>query len=86
MEERKSVIMTDESDVSIIDGVGDTGSITKKEATRLRLLLEAKGKLRKIQVVQADQMKPKSSIKTPPRNTSPPKTRVGGSGKITKRR
>ena len=42
--EGKGSIIKRGDNVDLKSSVGDTGSITKKEAARLRLLLEAKGK------------------------------------------
>ncbi|KEK23065.1 DUF4247 domain-containing protein [Bacillus gaemokensis] len=67
--------------------VGDKGSITEKGTKTVPPSTEKKGKITKSPGNSSgSDVKPKSSIKSPPRNTSPPKTRVGGSGKITKRR
>ncbi|MDM5190475.1 DUF4247 domain-containing protein [Bacillus sp. DX4.1] len=67
--------------------VGDKGSITEKGSKTVPPSTENKGKIIKSPGNSGgSDVKPKSSIKSPPRNTSPPKTRVGGSGKITKRR
>ncbi|CAI8747305.1 hypothetical protein BHU24_00405 [Bacillus pseudomycoides] len=67
--------------------VGDKGSITEKETKTVPPSTENKGKIIKSPGGSSgSDVKPKSSIKSPPKNTSPPKTRVGGSGKITKRR
>ncbi|MBY0599074.1 DUF4247 domain-containing protein [Bacillus bingmayongensis] len=65
----------------------DKGSITEKGSKTVPPSTEKKGKITKSPGGSSgSDVKPKSSIKSPPRNTSPPKTRVGGSGKITKRR
>ncbi|MBC6971326.1 DUF4247 domain-containing protein [Bacillus sp. Xin] len=67
--------------------VGDQGSIIEKGTKTVPPSTEKKGKITKSPGGSSgSDVKPKSSIKSPPRNTSPPKTRVGGSGKITKRR
>ncbi len=66
--------------------VGDQGSITKKENKKVPPSTGKKGTITKSPGGNSSDVKPKSSIKTPPKNTSPPKTRVGGAGKITKRR
>ncbi|WP_459503544.1 DUF4247 domain-containing protein [Bacillus sp. C1] len=67
--------------------VGDTGSITEKGSKTVPPSTENKGKITKSPSSSGgSDVKPKSSIKSPPKNTSPPKTRVGGAGKITKRR
>ncbi|EOW9528177.1 DUF4247 domain-containing protein [Bacillus cytotoxicus] len=66
--------------------VGDQGSITKKESKKVPPSTGKKGTITKSPGGNSSDVKPKSSIKTPPKNTSPPKTRVGGAGKITKRR
>ena len=67
--------------------VGDKGNITEKGSNTVPPSTEKKGKITKSPGgPSGSDVKPKSSIKSPPKNTSPPKTRVGGSGKITKRR
>ncbi|MEI4803252.1 DUF4247 domain-containing protein [Bacillus sp. NPDC077411] len=67
--------------------VGDTGSITEKGTQTVPPSTENKGKIIKSPGGSSESdVQPKSSIKSPPKNTSPPKTKVGGSGKVTKRR
>ena len=85
--EGKGSIIKRGDNVDSKPSVGDKGSITEKGSnTTPPPSTGSKGKLRKHRGSSGSDVKPKSSIKTPPRNTSPPKTRVGGSGKITKRR
>ncbi|MFJ8528236.1 DUF4247 domain-containing protein [Bacillus sp. NPDC094106] len=67
--------------------VGDTGKITEKGSKPVSPSTEDKGKIIKSPGGSSgSDVQPKSSIKTPPKNTSPPKTSVGGSGKVTKRK
>ncbi|MDF4756006.1 DUF4247 domain-containing protein, partial [Vibrio parahaemolyticus] len=85
--EGKASIIKRGDNVDSKSSVGDTGSITKKGSNTPPPSTGSKGKITKNPGGSSgSDVKPKSSIKTPPRNTSPPKTRVGGSGKITKRR
>ncbi|MFD3216015.1 DUF4247 domain-containing protein [Bacillus cereus] len=85
--EGKGSIIKRGDNVDSKSSVGDTGSITKKGSSTPPPSTGSKGKITKTPGGSSgSDVKPKSSIKTPPRNTSPPKTRVGGSGKITKRR
>ncbi|MFD0772207.1 DUF4247 domain-containing protein [Bacillus sp. CGMCC 1.60114] len=67
--------------------VGSEDGVTKKGNQTVPPSEQNKGKIIKSpDKPSGSDVKPKSSITTPPKNTSPPKTRVGGSGKITKRR
>ncbi|MGG2093562.1 DUF4247 domain-containing protein [Bacillus sp. S13(2024)] len=67
--------------------VGSEDGVTKKGNQTVPPSEQNKGKIIKSpDNPSGSDVKPKSSITTPPKNTSPPKTRVGGSGKITKRR
>ncbi|AHA08044.1 MULTISPECIES: DUF4247 domain-containing protein [Bacillus] len=86
--EGKGSIIKRGDNVDSKSSVGDKGSITEKgNNTTPPPSTGSKGKITKTPGGSSgSDVKPKSSIKTPPRNTSPPKTRVGGSGKITKRR
>ena len=82
-EGRKGSIIKRGDNVDSKPSVGDKEVLLKKEVIRRpHLLLEARVKLQKPGGSSGSDVKPKSSIKTPPRNTSPPKTRVGGSGKL----
>ncbi|MDC2865166.1 MULTISPECIES: DUF4247 domain-containing protein [unclassified Bacillus (in: firmicutes)] len=67
--------------------VGDSGNITEKGTQSVPPSTENKGKIIKSPGGSSESdVKPKSSTTGPPKNTSPPKTKVGGSGKVTKRR
>ncbi|MEX0414934.1 DUF4247 domain-containing protein [Bacillus sp. C30] len=86
--EGKGSIIKRGDNVDPKSSVGDKGSITEKGSkTTPPPSTGSKGKITKNPGGSSgSDVKPKSSIKTPPKNTSPPKTRVGGSGKIMKRR
>ncbi|QEL82895.1 DUF4247 domain-containing protein (plasmid) [Bacillus sp. JAS24-2] len=67
--------------------IGDKGSIMVKGSDAILSSPEKKGTITKsLDDSIGSDVKPKSSFKSPPRNTSPPQTRIGGLGGITKRK
>ncbi len=72
--EGKGSIIKRGDNVDSKSSVGDTGSITKKGSSTPPPSTGSKGKITKTPGGSSgSDVKPKSSIKTPPRNTSPPK-------------
>lgn len=81
-----SIIKRSDNAGSSSSTVGSKDSVIKKES-QTAPSDENKGKIIKSpNSSDGSDVKPKSSSISPPKNNSPPKTKVGGSGRITKRR